>query len=139
MSRSSAAKAITQSGSPRTRRPGVAAIPGLRVLGDPLWVIAFASDELDIYRVMEHMSHGGWNLNGLHKPACVHLCVTLRHTKEGVAERFLADLAAAVEHVRADPSDSSGMAPVYGMAATIPVRGVVSDVLERYMDLLYKV
>ncbi|MCB9568397.1 MAG: aminotransferase class V-fold PLP-dependent enzyme [Myxococcales bacterium] len=122
-----------------TIREGIAAIPGLRVLGDPLWVIAFASDELDIYRVMEHMSHGGWNLNGLHKPACVHLCVTLRHTKEGVAERFLADLAAAVDHVRADPSESSGMAPVYGMAATIPVRGVVSDVLERYMDLLYKV
>lgn len=122
-----------------TIREGIAAIPGLQVLGDPLWVIAFASDELDIYRVMEHMSHGGWNLNGLHKPACVHLCVTLRHTKEGVAERFLADLAAAVDHVRADPSESSGMAPVYGMAATIPVRGVVSDVLERYMDLLYKV
>jgi sphinganine-1-phosphate aldolase len=31
------------------------------------------------------------------------------------------------------------MAPVYGMAATLPVRAIVGDMLERYMDLLYKV
>jgi hypothetical protein len=31
------------------------------------------------------------------------------------------------------------MAPVYGMAATMPVRSLVGDMLERYMDLLYKV
>jgi sphinganine-1-phosphate aldolase len=37
-------------------RDGIAAIPGLRVLGDPLWVIAFASDRADIYRVHEHMT-----------------------------------------------------------------------------------
>ncbi|MEZ4448357.1 MAG: aminotransferase class V-fold PLP-dependent enzyme [Nannocystaceae bacterium] len=122
-----------------TIRQGVAAIDGLRVLGDPLWVIAFAADSLDIYQVMERMSHRGWNLNGLHRPASVHLCVTLRHTQEGVAERFLGDLREAVAHVKAHPGEASGMAPVYGMVATIPVRGVVSDVLQRYMDLLYEV
>lgn len=120
-------------------REGIAAIPGLRVLGDPLWVIAFDSEELDIYRVMEQMGHHRWNLNGLHKPSCVHLCVTLRHAEPGVADRFLADLREAVEHVRAHPSEEGSIAPVYGMAATIPVRGVIADVLERYMDLLYKV
>jgi hypothetical protein len=102
-------------------------------------VIAFAADDLDVYRVMEHMSHQGWNLNGLHKPACVHLCVTLRHTQDGIAERFLADLREAVSVVTATPSEGGSIAPVYGLAGTIPVRGVVSDVLERYMDLLYKV
>jgi len=122
-----------------TIREGIEAMPGLRVLGDPLWVIAFAADELDIYRVMEELSHRGWNLNGLHKPACVHLCVTLRHTQKGVAERFLQDLEEAVAAVERAPSEGGTIAPVYGLAATIPVRGVVSDVLERYMDLLYKV
>jgi len=122
-----------------TIREGIEAIPGLRVLGDPLWVIAFAAEDLDIYRVMEHMSHQGWNLNGLHKPACVHLCVTLRHTQDGIAERFLSDLREATSVVAATPSEGGSIAPVYGLAGTIPVRGVVSDVLERYMDLLYKV
>ncbi len=30
------------------------------------------------------------------------------------------------------------MAPVYGLAATLPLRGVVSELLRRYIDLLYK-
>jgi hypothetical protein len=109
------------------------------VLGDPLWVIAFASDEVDIYRVMDFMTSRKWSLNGLHKPSCVHLCVTLRHTRPGVAERFLEDLRAAVAHVRQSPGEKGGMAPVYGMAATLPMRGLVGDMLKRYLDVLYKV
>jgi hypothetical protein len=88
---------------------------------------------------MEYMTKRGWNLNGLHRPACVHLCITLRHTQPGVAARFLKDLGAAVADVRANPATEGGMAPVYGMAATLPMRGVVSDMLKRYLDLLYKV
>src|SRR5438093_3867058 len=44
-----------------TIRRGIGAIPELRVLGDPLWVIAFASDSLDIYRVLERMTERGWS------------------------------------------------------------------------------
>lgn len=118
---------------------GIRAIPGLHVLGDPLFVIAFGSDALDIYKVMDRMGSKGWSLNGLHKPAAVHLCVTLRHTQPGVADRFLEDLREAVEHVRANPEEKGTMAPVYGMAATVPFRGLLSDLLKKYMDLLYKV
>ncbi|MBS1196181.1 MAG: hypothetical protein H6R33_901, partial [Actinobacteria bacterium] len=75
-----------------TIKQGIAGIPGLRVLGDPLWVIAAASDEVDIYRVMEEMSHRGWSLNGLQHPPAMHLAVTLRHTVPGVAGRYLDDL-----------------------------------------------
>ncbi len=117
----------------------IASIDGLRLLSDPLWVIAFTSDELDIYRVMERMSHAGWSLNGLHKPICVHLCVTLRHAQPKVADRFIADLQQAVRAVRDNPEERGSMAPVYGMAATMPVRGLVSEMLRRYLDLIYRV
>jgi glutamate/tyrosine decarboxylase-like PLP-dependent enzyme len=120
-------------------RKGIESIPELRVLGDPLWVIAFQSPLVDIYRVRDAMTVRGWNLNGLHKPAAVHLCVTLRHTQPGVADRFLADLRAAVEHVKTHPNEAGGMAPMYGTAATLPFRGVVDDMLRRFMDVLYKV
>ncbi|MBW2717209.1 MAG: aspartate aminotransferase family protein [Deltaproteobacteria bacterium] len=120
-------------------REGVRAIPELKVLGDPLWVIAFGSDDLDIYRIMDVMTKRGWNLNGLHKPPAVHIAVTLRHTQAEVAERFLDDLRAAVEHTRAHPDEEGGMAPVYGMASTVPIQGVVTDLLERYLDVLYEV
>lgn len=120
-------------------RAGIATIPELRLLGHSLFVHAFTSDTLDIYRVMDAMTQKGWSLNGLHRPACVHLCVTLRHTQSGVAERFVADLQTAVDHVQSHPAEEGGMAPVYGMAATLPLRGVVGDILKRYIDTLYKV
>jgi glutamate/tyrosine decarboxylase-like PLP-dependent enzyme len=120
-------------------RRGIESIPDLRVLGDPLWVIAFASPALDIYRILDAMTARGWNLNGLHKPPAVHLCVTLRHTQPEVADRFLTDLQAAVEDVKAHPDRAGGMAPMYGMAGTLPFRGVVDDMLRRFMDVLYKV
>jgi sphinganine-1-phosphate aldolase len=119
-------------------RDGIAAIPRLRVLGDPLWVIAFASDGPDIYRVHEHMTRRGWSLNALQRPPAVHLCVTLRHTEPGVAERFLADLRASVAGAQAEPAGGPGAVPVYGLAATIPFRGMVRDLLKRYIDLLYR-
>lgn len=117
----------------------IAQIPDLYVLGDPLWVIAFASKTLDIYRIMDYMTRRGWSLNGLHHPPCVHLCVTLRHTQPGVAGRFINDLVSAVAYVKLHPDESGGLAPVYGMAATLPFKGIVSELLKRYIDLLYKV
>jgi sphinganine-1-phosphate aldolase len=120
-------------------RDGIAAIPGLHVLGEPLWVIAFGADgDLDVYQVMENMSHRGWSLNGLQRPAAVHIAVTLRHTLPGVADRFLADLAESVEAVRANPGVSTGMAPVYGLAAALD-SDVVHQLLSGYLDMLFEV
>lgn len=118
---------------------GIREIPELKILGDPLWVIAFASNTLDIYKIMDAMTKRGWSLNGLHKPAAVHIALTQRHAVPGVAERFVNDLCGAVEYVKAHPEDRGEMAPVYGLAANLPLRGVVSDLLKRYMDVLYKV
>ena len=119
-------------------KKGVNEIPELHVLGEPLFVVAFASESVNVYKVLDYMSHKKWSLNGLHKPTCVHLCITLRHTQPGVTERFVADLREAVEHVKAHPEEKGSMAPVYGMAATVPLRGMVSDLLKKYLDLIFK-
>jgi len=94
---------------------------------------------MDVYRIMDAMTERGWNLNGLHKPAAVHLCVTLRHTQPGVAERFLADLRASVADVK-ENADAlpGGSAPVYGMANTLPDRGIIADLLQKHMDNNYR-
>ena len=120
-------------------RDGIAGIPGVRVLGDPLWVIAFATEDgVDVFGVLESMSHRGWSLNGLQRPAAVHIAITLRHTLPGVADRFLADLRESVEEVRANPGVSSGMAPVYGMAASLPEE-LVHAMLAAYLDITFEV
>ena len=132
----SATKKILETAA--TIKKGVNEIPELHVLGDPLFVVSFASETVNVYKVLDYMSHKKWSLNGLHKPTCIHLCVTLRHTQPGVAERFLADLREAVEHVKAHPEEKGSMAPVYGMGATIPMRGMVSDLLKKYLDVIFK-
>ncbi|MCK5417104.1 MAG: aminotransferase class V-fold PLP-dependent enzyme [Desulfobacterales bacterium] len=119
-------------------KKGIQEISDLHILGNPLWVIAFGSKTLNIYQVMDYMTSRNWSLNGLHHPSCVHICVTLRHTLPGVAERFIDDLKAAVDAVRKNPARNGGMAPIYGMAANFPVRSLVGRLLERYIDLLYK-
>ena len=120
-------------------RQAIEAIPELYLLGDPTFVIAFSSHNLDVYRLLDAMTQRGWSLNGLHKPAALHLCVTLRHAQPGVKERFTADLQASIAQVRSQPPVEGGMAPIYGLANTFPLRGVVSDLLKRALDMLYRV
>ncbi len=117
-------------------RDAIRAIPELEVVGDPLWVIAFRSRKVDVYRVLDEMTARGWSLNGLQKPAAVHLCVTLRHTQPGVAERFAEDLRASVEAAKGAPVEG-GMAPVYGLASSLPFKGLVGDLLAAYLDALH--
>jgi len=119
-------------------KEGIGTIDGLEILGDPLWVIAFRSKDADVFRLLEAMTRRGWRLNGLHHPPAIHLAVTLRHAAEGVVERFLSDLGEALDEVRHAPPGETDSVPVYGMAATFPVRGVVNDLLERYVDTLYE-
>ena len=55
-----------------------------------------------------------------------------------MADRFLADLAASVDEVRASPDVRTGMAPVYGMAAALP-EDLVRGMLGAYLDLMFEV
>jgi glutamate/tyrosine decarboxylase-like PLP-dependent enzyme len=119
-------------------RDGIREIDGLRVLGDPLWVIAFASDEVDIYDVLDRMAKAGWSLNGLQNPPAVHFCVTLPHTQPGVAQRFLEDLRRCVADAR-HGSSGGFSAPVYGMAAAPETKQDVDGILRTYCDVLYRV
>jgi glutamate/tyrosine decarboxylase-like PLP-dependent enzyme len=133
-----ATKGILETGA--EIRAGIGEIPELYVLGDPMWVVAFASEEVNIYEVMARMAQRGWSLNGLHHPPAVHIALTLRHAQPGVADNFLADLREAVAEARASgAAPQTGSAPMYGMAATFPARRAVGELMRRYIDRLYEV
>lgn len=134
-----ATKAILETAAVMRHR--VAGVEGLELHGDSLWLVAFGSTdpELDIYGVLDQMSHHGWSLNGLQQPASIHLCTTLRHTKPGIAERFVEDLQASVDTARGNPAAAGQMAPVYGMASSVDGRGTVEDILRTYVDVLFRV
>jgi glutamate/tyrosine decarboxylase-like PLP-dependent enzyme len=121
-----------------TIRRGIEAIAELRILGRPIGPFAVASDKLDIYQVLDQMTARGWSLTGLLKPAAIHVSPTLRWAESGVAERFVAHLAESVAYVRDTPNIEGGMAPIYGLAAAIPDRTIVHDLLKQVMDIYYR-
>lgn len=123
----------------QTFREGIERIPHLKIIGNPLFVIAIRSETLNIFSVLGHMAQKGWSLNGLHRPDSIHICLTRRHTKPGVADRFLEDLSHSVQLVEKEPRKKPGLAPVYGLASSLPARGLVGDLLKRYLDRLYNV
>jgi sphinganine-1-phosphate aldolase len=87
---------------------------------------------------MDAMTARGWSLNGLHRPLAVHICTTLRHTGPGVADRFVFDLRGSVADVGREPPSEQGMAPIYGMTATLPDRGAVTAMLKGFVDLWFR-
>ena len=92
-----------------TRRliDGVNAIPGLRVLGRPdMCLFAFASDEISVFELDDALVRRGWYLQAQFRapgtPATLHLTVNCSNVAR--VDALLADLAAAVDEVRASPA-----------------------------------
>ncbi|EEC06078.1 sphingosine phosphate lyase, putative [Ixodes scapularis] len=138
--------------SPATRLPGaklpcpgcdfdqVSEVPGIYVIGSPdTSVVAIGSHVFDIFQLMEKLTHQrGWNLNPLQYPAGFHLCVTLLHVSEKVADRFVNDVRELTAEIMKDPpKPSTGQAAIYGMAQSLPDRTVVEDLARAYIDSCY--
>merc|ERR1719357_490202 len=120
----------------------LAKIPGIEVLGKPqVSVVAFgcAKDAgANIFGISEMLKDKGWNLNNLQFPSCIHLCVTMLHTENGVADKFVNDVRESAAKAMADPSaTNTESAAIYGMSQTIPDRGLVSLITWSYLDSLY--
>jgi glutamate/tyrosine decarboxylase-like PLP-dependent enzyme len=117
---------------------GIGTIPELKILGQPLGPFAVGSDAVDVYQVLDQMSARGWALTGLLNPAAIHVSPTLRWAEPGVAERFVEHLRESVNYVRETPNIEGGMAPIYGLAAAIPDRSFVHEMLRQVMDVYYR-
>lgn len=110
----------------------VEAIPELCTLGSSPFMVAFGSDELDIWHVNDALRDRGWRLNGCQHPAGMHFCVTRPNTAPGVAEAFADDLRAAVDYAKDPPDSPPRSGALYGASgAGSPAPG---DLLTAYLD-----
>jgi sphinganine-1-phosphate aldolase len=111
----------------RKLQAGIAAIPGLEILGKPqasIFSYGSTDPKVDIYAVGDQMEAKLWHIDRLQRPEGLHAMVTPRHAL--VADRYLADLAQSVETVRADPGlKRKGDAAMYGMISRVPLRGAI--------------
>ena len=87
----------------------------------------------------DKLAERGWALNPLQFPSAVHICLTLMHAQEGVAEQFVRDVREVVAECVATPGDKvEGAGVIYGMAQSLPDRSMVSDIASEYIDGLYR-
>lgn len=103
----------------------------------PTPVVAWksTSSKFDIFMILDAMKRKKWVLDPLQFPEAIHICLTVRHAGKG--EEFVRDFREAVELVKNHPEQfKSGMAPVYGLAASIPDRSVVRGFVTGYLDRL---
>jgi sphinganine-1-phosphate aldolase len=119
-------------------RAGITAIPGLALLGRPdATIVSYAAVGADVYAIADQLEKRGWSVDRQHRPSSIHLTVTANHAP--VIDRYLADLRECLAEVRANPSLSkSGSAPMYGMAARLPVRRLVAGQVRKVIAEMYK-
>eukprot|EP00873_Tetraselmis_striata_P000092 jgi/Tetstr1/420356/TSEL_011476.t1 len=117
---------------------GLQKIDGLEVLGQPaMSVVAFKSTvkNLDIYKLNDLLSEKGWHLCALHLPPALHMCFTAAHTMETVQE-LLADIESCRHQLLTTScGGGAGSAKLYGMAASLPDRKLVGEILDAYQDI----
>jgi glutamate/tyrosine decarboxylase-like PLP-dependent enzyme len=141
-------------------RRGIEQIPGLALVGHgDATIIAYGTVEAveatgsrsrlprfvqklvrgggqEIYAIADRMEARGWTIDRQLEPASIHLTVTANHG--AIVDDYLRDLAASVAEVRNDPAlAKSGSAPMYGMAAKMPIRGFVTSQVRKVMADLH--
>ncbi|PAV63623.1 hypothetical protein WR25_20874 [Diploscapter pachys] len=119
---------------------GIQKIDGIKLHGSPdVSVVAFTSDDFNIYAASDLLHKRGWNLNTLQNPNAIHICVTYNSANDQVVEKFLADVKEVVNEVAAlpDKGNKSGTAALYGMAAQIPDKSLIDEMVYQYLDACY--
>lgn len=118
---------------------GIKQIDGLAIVAEPdCTVVAWMSAPggPDLYAVADAMQARGWNIDRQQDPPSVHCTVNWKQAR--VVDDYLADLRACVAEVRANPKAATeGQAPMYGMMAKLPVRGLVKNGVLKVLEGLY--
>ena len=121
-------------------KAGIQAIPELKLIGDPTFVISFLSDEVDVFLINDFMNTKGWRFNVLQLPPALHFCITMPQTfADDVAERFLQDLHAGLEYAKSNAGTVAETTALYGMAGTLEGNQQITELVFGFFDYLYSV
>jgi glutamate/tyrosine decarboxylase-like PLP-dependent enzyme len=131
-------------------RTGIRAIPGLTLLGkSDSTIVSYGcvgpemeragftpARGINAYALADRLEARGWTVDRQQRPASIHLTVTANHAP--IVDEYLRDLRESLEELRANPSlAKSGSAPMYGMAAKMPVRFLVARNVRKMIADLY--
>ncbi|MEI6360845.1 MAG: aspartate aminotransferase family protein [Actinomycetes bacterium] len=112
-------------------------IPELTIIGEPTFLFAFVSDEVDVYLVNDDLKRRGWRMNALQLPPALHFCVTRPNTAPGLVDVFLADLRAAVDYAKASAGTPAESGAMYGLGGTPQGNESVNALMGAYLDAMH--
>jgi len=92
---------------------------GYKIMGDPTVIVAFTSEDVNLFRLCDEMAKRGWlflpqkGITNMNIPPSVHLTITPIHDK--VADLMTSDLRSCTEAVkRMPPSEAEGLLDIFG-------------------------
>ncbi|CAD8082611.1 unnamed protein product [Paramecium primaurelia] len=118
-------------------------IPEIKVFGNPqINCVAFMSKEtwLNVYAIHEILTHQGWTISSVQKPAGIHISLTLQNI--GNLKQYVHDIKAAIEKIKANPKEykkGGEMGTVYGTTQRIPDSKLANQAIKVYLDSLLKI
>ena len=113
-------------------------IPEIQVVGDPLFLLAFTSSELDVYLINDALKERGWRMNALQLPAGLHFCLTRPNTKDNVVEQYLKDLKESVAYAKEKKGEAARSGAMYGFSGTPKGNATLSFVMSGYLDAMHE-
>lgn len=124
----------------RKFKEGIKTIPELEIVGEPqgpLFAYCSKTPKVNIYAVADILESKGWHIDRQQKPASIHFMINPLHGK--IVDEYLNDLRDAVEKVKENPDlAKQATAPVYGMLANVPLRGMVESEVRKIVEDIYK-
>ena len=127
-------------------RAAITAIPSLQIVGEPTACVLAVSARapVSIYDVADNIEQRGWSVTRLQRPECIHFVFGQRQTP--IIDQLIADLQWAAAEAERSARDAAvgagkkagGSGAIYGMAARLPDRSLVGEILTHYMDVLYE-
>ncbi len=122
-----------------TIKEGIAAIPELELIGDPLFLVAFKpAGDLDIYLVNDALIAQGWRMIALQYPAALHFCVTRPNTRPGLAEEFVEAVRKGVAYALENKGRKSRSGAVYGFGNYQLAQDMVKFTMVRVLDAFHE-
>lgn len=114
-------------------------IPELKVFGQPgVNILSFGSDVFDIYRLGDILTSKGWHMFTIQMPSGLNLAITPLFVEGSTPDDFLRDVRNGTTEIMKSPkAKSEGMAAIYGMAAKIPDKAILSEFVTGYLDAYY--
>ena len=119
-------------------REGISHISELRIMGKSTFLISVTSDVVDPYFVNDYLQKQGWRMNGCQNPPGFHFCITLPQSQPGIAERYVRDLADAVQWAKDPPYEVARTGFLYGMGGSEDGREMQRLGMKAYLDAGYE-